>query len=179
MVPGKNRSPTESGTKKVFRQIFPPKENDVLDIIQSDKFKAFVMTDATTPQGRNAIAKYFGVNEEWGNVKSKATPNEQYYQLLYLVKTKSKKDTLWISFIEGLHRHAAMVMSLLCSSFDLKNNYINCGSLSMKDFRRANIKHIQMNEHTPSEQLNDIMEKDFLDIYCSGLCAKEDKSNKH
>jgi hypothetical protein len=121
------------------------------------------MTDATTPQGRTAIAKRFGVDEEWGNVKSKATPDEQYYQFLYLVKTKSTKDTLWISFIEGLHRHAAMVMSLLCSSFDLENNYINPGLLSMKDFKRAIIQHFQMNEHTPSEQLNNIMERDLLE----------------
>jgi hypothetical protein len=157
----KNLSPTESGTKKVFRQIFPPEDNYVLDIIQSDEFKAFLINDATTIQGRNAIAKHFGVDEEWENVKLKATPVEQYYQLLYLVKTKSTMDTLWISFIEGLHRHAAMVMSLLCSSFDLENNFINPCSLSMKDFKRANIQHFQWNEHTPSQQLNNIMKRDF------------------
>jgi hypothetical protein len=135
MVIMKNLSPTESGTKKVFGQIFPMEDNYVLDILQSDEFKAFLINDATTIQGRNAIAKRFGVDEEWENVKSQATPVEQYYQLLYLVKTKSTKDTLWISFIEGLHRHAAMVMSLLCSSFDLENNFINPCSLSMKDFK--------------------------------------------
>ncbi len=118
----KNLSPTESGTKKVFRQIFSLEDNYVLDILQSDEFKAFLINDATTTQGRNAIAKHFGVDEEWENVKSKATLVEQYYQLLYLVKTKSTKDTLWISFIEGLYQHAAMVMSLLCSIFDLENN---------------------------------------------------------
>ncbi len=75
----KNISPPESGTKKVFRQIFPPEDNQVLDILQSDEFKAFLINDATTIQGRNAIAKDFGVNEEWENVKSKATPVEQYY----------------------------------------------------------------------------------------------------
>ena len=157
----KNLSLTESGTKKVFRQIFSPEDNYVLDILQSDEFKAFLINDATTIQGRNAIAKHFGVDEEWENVKSKTTLVEQYYQLLYLVKTKSTKDTLWISFIEGLHRHAAMVMSLLCSSFDLENNFINPCSLSMKDFKRANIQLFQWNEHTPSQQLNDIMKRDF------------------
>ena len=54
-------------------------------------------------------------------------------------------------------------MSLLCSSFDLENNYINPGLLSMKDFKRAIIQHFQMNEHTPSEQLNNIMERDLLE----------------
>jgi hypothetical protein len=76
-----------------------------------------------------------------GEMFNQNTPNEQYYQLIYIVKTKSKNNTLWISFIEGLHRLAAMVMSLLCSSFDLENNYINPGLLSMKDFKRANIQH--------------------------------------
>ena len=66
--------------KKVFRQIFPPEDNYVLDILQSDEFKAFLINDATTTQGWNAIAKHFGVDEEWENVKSKATPVEQYYQ---------------------------------------------------------------------------------------------------
>ncbi len=99
------------------------------------------------------------------------------------MKTKSTKDTLWISFIEGLYRHAAMVMSLLCSSFDLENNFINPCSLSMKDFKRANIQHFQSNEHTPSQQLNDIMKRDFqVPMMTSTFTvqvffAKEDESN--
>ncbi len=64
MVIMNNLSPTESGTKKVFRQIFPPEDNYVLDILQSDEFKAFLINDATTTQGWNAIAKHFGVDEE-------------------------------------------------------------------------------------------------------------------
>ncbi len=64
MVIMKYLSLTESGTKKVFRQIFPPEDNCVLDILQSDEFKAFLINDATTIQGRNAIAKHFGVDEE-------------------------------------------------------------------------------------------------------------------
>ena len=39
--------------KKVFRQIFPPKENDILYILQSDNFKAFLMTDATASKNPN------------------------------------------------------------------------------------------------------------------------------
>jgi hypothetical protein len=45
--------------KKVFRQIFPPEDNYVLDILQSDEFKAVLINDSTTIQGRNAIAKTF------------------------------------------------------------------------------------------------------------------------
>ena len=134
---------------------------NILDFLQSDEFNAFLKIDATTSDGRNAVAKYFEVDEEWENAKSNATPVEQYYELLYLVKTKSTKDTLWISFIEGLHRHAAMVMSLLCSSFDLENNSINLGSLTMENFKRANFQHFKWNEHSPLQQLNDIMTRQF------------------
>jgi hypothetical protein len=35
-----------------------------LDILQSEDFRAFLITDATTTNGRNAIEKYFGVDEE-------------------------------------------------------------------------------------------------------------------
>ena len=52
MVIMKNLSPTESGTKKVFGQIFPPEDNYILDILHSDEFKAFLINDATTTQGR-------------------------------------------------------------------------------------------------------------------------------
>ena len=86
--------------------------------MQSVEFKKILVYDATTYEGRNAIAKYFGVDEEWKNCdKSASTPVERYFQFLLLVKTKSKRDMLWISFIEGLHRHAAMVMCFLCQSF--------------------------------------------------------------
>jgi hypothetical protein len=32
-----------------------------------------------------------------------------------MVKKQSKKDHVWISFYEGLHRHAALMMCLLSS----------------------------------------------------------------
>ena len=111
-------NPKESVKKDVSRQLFPPDEDAFYRHLQSDEFNKFMVKDATTSEGRNAIAKYFGVDEEWENYKSTSTPVEQYFQLLLLVKTKSKTDTLWISFIEGLHRHAAIVMGLLCSRFD-------------------------------------------------------------
>ena len=153
-----NLNPKGSSKKDVFRQLFPPDEEAFYKNLQSDKFKKFLVYDATTSEGRNAIAKYFGVDKEWKNGdKSASTPVERYFQLLLLVKTKSKRDTLWISFIEGLHRHATMVMCFLCSSFDFENNFINPGTLNMEDFNKAKIPHFEKNDHPPMQHLIDIM----------------------
>ena len=39
---------------------------------------------------------------------------EQYFKLLCQIKEiKPKKDCVWISFWEGMHRHAALIMALL------------------------------------------------------------------
>ncbi len=155
----KNLNPKDSGKNDVSKQLFPPDEEEFYKTLQSDEFKKILVISATTCEGRNAIAKYFEVDEECENNKSTSMPAEGYYELLLLVKMKSKKDNLWISFIEGLHGHAAMVMSLGCSSFDFENNYINPGSLSMEDFNKAKIPHFQMNDHSPTQQLNNIMER--------------------
>ncbi len=69
---------------------------------------------------------------------------------LVLVKTMSKKDSVWISFIEGLHQHAAIVMCLTCSDFNLKDNYINQGSLKNKAFKKCSCTSLQK----PSEDAN-------------------------
>lgn len=50
------------------------------------------------------------------------TQATKYYVLLCIVKSKSPKDYLYISFVEGLHRHAAILLCLTCSCFDLQNN---------------------------------------------------------
>jgi hypothetical protein len=42
-----------------------------------------------------------------------------------MVKAYSKKDIIWISFWEGMHRHAAIIMTLLCANitYNTKNCY--------------------------------------------------------
>ena len=35
------------------------------------------------------------------------------------MKTKSKQDNVWISFYEGLHRHASLLITLLAAAFDI------------------------------------------------------------
>ena len=70
------------------------------------------------------VAEYFGVGELWGSEKKTKTV-QGYYDLLCMVKAYSKKDTTWISFWEGMHRHAAIIMTLLCANitYNTKNCY--------------------------------------------------------
>ncbi len=58
------------------------------------------------------VATYYGVQDLWKN-KKKTTTVTGYFDLLRLVKTLSPNDTVWISFWEGMHRHAAIIMTLL------------------------------------------------------------------
>jgi hypothetical protein len=71
---------------------------------------------------------------------------------------KSKKDHVWISFYEGLHRHAALMMCLLSSKLDLVANKVTYGSLTAEYIRtKVSIKEITQPHKTPVEQ--------FIGIY--------------
>jgi hypothetical protein len=73
----------------------------------------------------------------------------------------SKEDHAWISFVEGLHGHAAIIMCLMCSGFDLESNYIEQGSLRKRDFKEAGVPHFKSPKVTPLEHLNVILEGCF------------------
>ena len=60
-----NLNPKESVKKDFYRQLFPLDKEAFYRHLQSDEFNKFLVNDATTSEGRNAIAKYFGVDEEW------------------------------------------------------------------------------------------------------------------
>ena len=75
---------------------------------------------------------------------------------MWLVKTKSPVDCLWVSFIEGLHRHAAITLALLCTKFDYENN-LQPGSLSILDFKAAKIPHFDDPNISPEDQIKLIM----------------------
>ena len=110
------------------------------------------------------VAKHYEVEEDWNsylNLSSKDNQATDYYKLLYIVKTSSKNDNLWISFVEGLHRHAAIVMCLTCSSFDLEGNNIVHESLKKKDFKIAEVPHYKKPQLSPIQVLNSIMKGDF------------------
>ncbi len=85
---------------------------------------------------------------------------EKYYNLLLKVKTLSKEDHVWISFIEGLHQYDAIVMCLMCSAFELMNNYIEKGSSKRKEFKLAGVvPHYKKPVMTTLQQLNKILDK--------------------
>ena len=80
--------------------------------MRSDEFKKLLATDASTIEGQDFIAGYYGINN-WAQLEEKGEKDGliqdqagSYFYLLKSVKAKDNKDNAWISFYEGLHRHA-------------------------------------------------------------------------
>jgi hypothetical protein len=117
-------------------------------------------TDASTDEGMKKVAKDYGVYKEWRDYLKESKEDDRatkYYKLLLLVKIMSQDDNIWIIFVEGLHRHAAIVMCLTCSDFDLHNNYIEQGSLKKRTFKLAGVPHYKKPDMTPIQVLNEIL----------------------
>jgi hypothetical protein len=119
---------------------FPPHE-EFYRKIQEESFKWFLTSDATTDKGQQAIANFYDVYAEWTTSSHGSDRIDKYYELLLLVKTKSKKDNIWISFLEGLHRHAATIACLLCTKFDYENKSSNLDHFYWKTSKKL-IFHI-------------------------------------
>jgi hypothetical protein len=136
--------------KKIGISLFPP----------STKFYNLSI-DGTTEDGQNAIAQHYGVLDKWTASNHEGDHVKIHYKLLLLVKTKSKNDNVWIIFIEGLHRHAAIIASLHCMKFDYSDNKIIPGSLQLDDFEKAQIPHYKNPGVTPREQLGQIVGNHF------------------
>jgi hypothetical protein len=121
-------------------------------------------TDATTDDGMMVVAQHCGVQCK---CKSYLEENddidwaEKYFKLLLLVKTMSKEDHVWISFVEGLHQHAAIVMCLMSSGSDMVGNNIEQGSLKMRDFKQAGVPHFKSPKVSPLDHLNAILDGRF------------------
>ncbi len=107
-----------------MQRAFFPKDNTLFNIMKSDEFKKLIATDASTNEGQDSIAAYYGTDnwaqlqvkgEEDGLIKDQA---DSYFYLLKSVKAKSNKDNIWINFYEGLHCHAALLVSLLSAVFN-------------------------------------------------------------
>jgi len=81
------------------------------------------MSDGTTKDGQDRIADFYQVTELWKQTEKSECNYERYFQLLMRVKMDSTADYLWVSFIEGLHRHAATILALLCTKFDYENKF--------------------------------------------------------
>ena len=147
--------------KTIITSLFPDGDDtDLINIIRSNEFVDLLKCDATTSNGRAAIAAYFNVNEDWDKQKHDCDFVDDYYNLLYLVKTKSTNDNIYISFVEGLHRHTAIITSLLCTQFDHSNNTLVPGSLTVKHFEEAKIPHFKTPNDpifTPRKQICDLL----------------------
>jgi hypothetical protein len=89
----------------------------------------------------------------WKDIAKPDCDFERYLNLLLLVKTKSHVDYLWVSFVEGLHWHAAMIPCLLRTKFDYSSNKIQPGSLDIQDFKNARVPHFKDPGVNPKEQL--------------------------
>jgi hypothetical protein len=77
----------------------------------------------------------------WKDIANPDCDFGRYLNLLLLVKTKCKVDYLWVSFVEGLHWHPAIITCLLCIKFDYSSNKIQPGSLDIQYFKYATVPH--------------------------------------
>jgi hypothetical protein len=128
------------------RNLFPP-SNEFYDLIQGENFIESLSINGTTEDGQNTISQNYHVVDKWKSSKHEGDHVDTYYELSLLVKTKSKNDKVWISFIDGLHRHADITASLLCMKFDYSNNIIILGSLQLDDFETAIIPYYKKSWH--------------------------------
>lgn len=141
---------------KDIRTTLFPSNDDFYKNCFDQEFTDFLKSDGTTPEGRTAIAKYYNVLDEWNEFDHDCDFVQDYHNLLILVKTKSPNNNVWISFVEGLHRHAAIIACLLCANFDIKTNALIPGSLELQHFVDAGVHHIDTVGNatvTPRQQL--------------------------
>jgi hypothetical protein len=138
-----------------------PSHSDTNGHFLSTEFIDLLRTNAMAKDGLIAVAKYYGIDDEWYNATSgQPFSIKHYYKLLFMVKKSSTKDHIWVSFYEGLHSHAALMMCLLCSKIDLVSNKVNHDSLTADYFKtNISIKEFKEPDKSPLEQL----EKIFID----------------
>jgi hypothetical protein len=131
----------------IKRGLFSVMKN-IDEMLTSAEFKEFLQTDATTEDGEQKVLTHFNVDDghwqelltEWQEKhKTPLTGFRRYYELLYHVKSRSRNDSIWFSFFEGMHRHAAIVAGLVCSKFNHSTNELNPGSLTLDDFRNEGV----------------------------------------
>jgi hypothetical protein len=140
--------------------LFPPSSN-FYDLVQGENIKQILSIDGTTEDRQHAIAQHYSVFDKWTVSKHEGDHVDTYFEFLLLVKTKSKNNKVWISFIEGLHRHAAIFASLLRMKCDYSNNIITPGSLRLDDFEKAQILHYKILGVTSRQQLGLIVGSTF------------------
>jgi hypothetical protein len=115
-------------------------------------------TNATTDDGMQYVAKHYGVEAQWKSCldgsRGKTTLPKIITGYYKIVKTLSNKEYVWISFVEGLHQHAAIAMCLTCLVFDSEDNNIENGLMMRKNFKLAGVPHYKKSEMSPMDVLN-------------------------
>ena len=105
-----------------------PSDDKLKSIVYSDDFQQLLLTDASTKDGQDFLADYYKI-DDWVQIKQKlndkgAKMATRYYYLLFMVKAQSKQDNVWISFYEGLHRHASLMITYISAAFDTTKNIL-------------------------------------------------------
>jgi hypothetical protein len=127
-------NPQQWSDKAITSNLFPPEDNYFTQLF-TKKYRELLETNATTDEGMQYVARHYGVETQLKSYldgSSQDNRAKDYYKLLHIIKTLSNQDFVWISFIEGLRRHAAIIMCLTCSRFDLEDNNIDHNSLKRK-----------------------------------------------
>ena len=159
-----NPNVTLDENDEIQRQLF--RADDILsETVKSKKFQDLLLTDPTTQEGRDLIAEHFDITDKWNkNYKSGTKKGlisdsaSAYYYLLMTVKCESKNDFIWMSFYEGLHRHAALLLSLTSSAFNLTKNEIKFKSLTTDYFLQQRLENFKSDIKQPHEQLTDVFD---------------------
>ncbi len=148
-----------------MQRAFFPKDDTLFNIMRSGEFKKLLATDASTNEGQDFIAAYYGIDnwvqlqekgEEDGLIKDQA---DSYFYLLKSVTAKSNTDNIWISFYEGLHCHVALLITLLSAVFNPTKNVFEHKSLTASYFREQHLLHYKEDTKTPYKRLQDIFFK--------------------
>ncbi len=137
-------NPQQVHNKSVKRNIFPKQEEYFSNLFPEEGFRTFLETNATTHEGMLLVASRYGVKKVWEHWLSGTDQDDyarDYFMLLKIVKIFSTNNNLWISFVEGLHQHAAIVMCLMCLTFDLEDNKLVHNSLKNKQFKLTGVPH--------------------------------------
>ncbi len=148
--------------EEFIQRAFFPKDETHFNIMSSDRFKKLLATDASTIEGQEFIAEYYGINN-WAQLKEKGEEDgliqdqaDSYFYLLKSVKAKSNNDNIWISFYEGLHCHAALLITFLSAVFNPTKNVFQHKSLTASYFREQQLNHYKEDAKTPHKRLRDL-----------------------
>jgi len=155
-------NPTTDSDETVLRGVFPPSTSYYRNLLSTETFVTLLATNVLKNDGMTTVAKYYNIEDQWNaylKEHERDTQATKYYVLLSIVKSNSPSDRLYVSFVEGLHRHAAIILCLTCSCFDLTGNTLQSQSLKQKHFKE--VPFFKKTNTDPIDVLNEIMDEKF------------------